>query len=71
MFFRSVIGDDIIYYNECINCYTLQCNKCYKIKEKEKHFSKDLTKRAGYRTIYKICTNEGDRKRREGKKEIN
>lgn len=74
MFFRSVIGDDITYYQECMNCYTpdsLQCNRCCKIKEKEKHFSKDLTKRTGYRTICKTCTNEGDRKRREGKKEIN
>ena len=48
------------YYNECINCYnqdSLQCNRCHEIKDKEKCFSKDSTKKTGYRTICKKCTN--------------
>ena len=62
MFFKYIDnkGDIIDYYNECINCYnqdSLQCNRCHEIKDKEKCFSKDSTKKTGYRTICKKCTN--------------
>ena len=50
--------DKISYYDECMKCYDsncLQCNKCNEIKEVT-YFSKDVTKKNGYRTICKICT---------------
>lgn len=61
MFFRIFKDDNIEYYDNCMTCYkpeSLQCNKCNSIKEKIK-FSKDSTKRTGYRTICKLCTNNG------------
>ena len=42
----------------CKSCYTpasLQCNKCNEIKEYQ-YFSKDCSKKTGYRTICKKCT---------------
>ena len=60
MFFRNYDGDIIDYYDKCMNCYSeelLQCNKCNEIKEK-KCFSKDSTKKIGYRKICKVCTNK-------------
>ena len=59
MFLKYIDKDDTImgYYDECMNCHdSLQCNKCNTIKEKTQ-FSKDLSKRTGYRTICKLCTN--------------
>jgi len=59
MFLKYIDKDASItgYYDECMNCYdSLQCNKCNTIKEKTQ-FSKDLSKRTGYRTICKLCTN--------------
>jgi len=53
-------GDMISYYEECMNCVgseLLQCGKCYEIKE-NKYYSKDSTKRTGYRTICKKCINK-------------
>jgi hypothetical protein len=61
MFLKYIDKDGSItgYYDECINCYdSLQCNKCNIIKEKTQ-FSKDSSKRTGYRTICKLCTNNG------------
>ena len=62
MFFRNYDIDIIDYYDECMNCYNeelLQCNRCNEIKEK-KCFSKDSTKKTGFRTICKVCTNKQD-----------
>jgi hypothetical protein len=45
-------------YEQCRDCYvpfSLQCNKCVEIKEVSQ-FSKDSSKRTGYRTICKNCT---------------
>jgi prophage antirepressor-like protein len=59
------------YYDKCRDCITplsLQCNKCYEIKEINL-FGIDLTKTTGHRTICKVCTNERDRKRREENKQ--
>jgi hypothetical protein len=45
-------------YEQCRDCYvpfSLQCNKCMEIKEVSQ-FSKDSSKRTGYRTICKNCT---------------
>jgi hypothetical protein len=61
MFFRIFKDNDttIEYYNECMKCYkpeSLQCNRCNIIKENI-NFSKDSSKRTGYRTICKLCTN--------------
>ncbi len=60
MFFKeNTEGKNIKYYDICMKCYTpdsLQCSKCNDIKEKEE-FSKDSSKRTGYRTICKACTN--------------
>jgi hypothetical protein len=50
LFFRNV--------DSCKSCYTpesLQCNKCDEIKEYQ-YFSKDSSKKTGYRTICKKCT---------------
>ena len=62
MFLKYIDKDDTImgyYYDECMNCHdSLQCNKCNTIKEKTQ-FSKDLSKRTGYKTICKLCTNNG------------
>ena len=61
MFFKTDNdGLDIKYYDTCMNCYTpdsLQCNRCNNIKLKTQ-FSKDSTKKTGYRTICKTCTNK-------------
>ena len=51
-------GDMLSYYEECMNCVgpeLLQCSKCCEIKENI-HYSKDSSKKTGYRTICKKCT---------------
>lgn len=56
MFFKNA---DKTLYDQCMTCYTpasLQCNKCLEVKTTTESFSRDSTKRTGYRTICKICT---------------
>jgi hypothetical protein len=53
-------GDMLSYYEECMNCVgpeLLQCSKCCEIKENI-HYSKDSSKKTGYRTICKKCINK-------------
>ena len=61
MYFLNYDKNNVItYYDMCIECCdnkptSLQCNRCKEVKDPE-FFSKDSSKKTGYRTLCKICT---------------
>lgn len=58
MFFKHYLDDGkTTYYDDCSSCNKpnhVQCNQCHEIKQLDS-FSKDSTRKRGYRTTCKEC----------------